>query len=287
MTAASVPREVAAGEIVDIPGIVLPCAVLSDGRRVLSTRGVVAAFGYKHTGSAAPGNRAPELPPFLASNALKPFISADLTVRLKSPIEYRKGALGVRRRGMGDAAAVILDALVGVAMVALVDSATGYERVRPPRELERQLGALIADQTAAWQRTFTEPYYRELCRLRGVEYHPTRRPRYFGTLTNDIVYSRIAPGVLAKLREKNPIDDDGRRATKHHQWLTRDLGHPALREHLALVVGFMRLSSTWDSLIERLDHVVPHQRTNLYLLSFDQMQAPSASGMNEERPCLL
>lgn len=88
MTAACVPREVAAGEIVDIPGIVLPCAVLSDGRRVLSTRGITAAFGYKMTGRAS-GNRALEIPQFLASNALKPFLSEDLTARLKSPIEYR------------------------------------------------------------------------------------------------------------------------------------------------------------------------------------------------------
>ncbi len=307
MKAATVPREVAAGEIASIPGIVLPCAVLSDGRRVLSTRGITLAFDYKKTGAADREGNAPELPAFMASNALKPFISDDLVMRLKSPIRYltkknrpalgyectvfpaickaaadKAGRLGVRRAALGGAAAIILDALVGVGMIALVDSATGYEKIRPPHELERQLGQLIMDQVASWERTFTETFYRELFRLRGVPYHPTRRPRYFGALTNDLVYERIAPGMLAKLREKNPADENGQRDAKYHQWLTRDLGYPALREHLALVVGFMKLSSSWESLIERLDHVAPRQRTNLYLLPFDQMQPPAPS--NDEKP---
>jgi hypothetical protein len=47
-----------------------------------------------------------------------------------------------------------------------------------------------------------------------------QRPRYFGLLTNDIVYDRLAPGVLDELKKVNPKDDAGRRKRKHFQWLT-------------------------------------------------------------------
>jgi hypothetical protein len=46
--------------------------------------------------------------------------------------------------------------------------------------------------------TFQDDYYREIFRLRGLEFpqDTVRRPQYFGSLTNDIVYKRLAPGVL-------------------------------------------------------------------------------------------
>jgi P63C domain len=37
-----------------------------------------------------------------------------------------------------------------------------------------------------------------------------------------------AAGVLEELKRRNPRDEKGHRATKHHQWLTEDIGHPAL-----------------------------------------------------------
>jgi hypothetical protein len=34
-----------------------------------------------------------------------------------------------------------------------------------------------------------------------------QRPRYFGVLTNDIVYDRLAPGVLEERKKANPKDE--------------------------------------------------------------------------------
>ncbi|MCH7752817.1 MAG: hypothetical protein IH898_11760, partial [Planctomycetes bacterium] len=50
-----------------------------------------------------------------------------------------------------------------------------------------------------------------------------RRPGVVGKYTNDIVYERLAPGVLDELRVRNPTDHKGRRRAKHHQWLSRDV----------------------------------------------------------------
>jgi hypothetical protein len=38
--------------------------------------------------------------------------------------------------------------------------------------------------------------------------------------------------------------------------LTDEVGHPALAQHLYLVIGFMKASSSWDGFINMLDRVV-------------------------------
>ena len=61
----------------------IPCAVLDDGRRVLSDRGMRAALAIKMTGSRknAGDSGSLEMPVFLAQNNLKPFISKGFVVR--------------------------------------------------------------------------------------------------------------------------------------------------------------------------------------------------------------
>ncbi|WP_079587523.1 P63C domain-containing protein [Bradyrhizobium lablabi] len=48
--------------------------------------------------------------------------------------------------------------------------------------------------------------------MRGLPYsaESVKRPQYFGTLTNDIVWKRIAPGVLTELKRVIPKDAKGR-----------------------------------------------------------------------------
>jgi hypothetical protein len=71
------------------------------------------------------------------------------------------------------------------------------------------------------------------------------------------VYDRLAPGVLAELRKKNPITPKGYRKYKHFQWLTEDVGHPRLREHLAAVIALMKASSKWDHFKRYIERVFP------------------------------
>ena len=81
-----------------------------------------------------------------------------------------------------------------------------------------------------------------------------QRPRYFGLLTNDVVYDRLAPGVLDELKKVNPKDETtGRRRHKHFRWLTTNLGYPKLREHLGAVIATMKLSTDWHDFKAKLD----------------------------------
>jgi len=76
-------------------------------------------------------------------------------------------------------------------------------------------------------------------------------------LTNDLIYERLAPGVLSELKIKNPKTPKGTRKHHHHRWLTRDVGHPRLREHLASVVALMRASAKWDDFKRMINRALP------------------------------
>jgi hypothetical protein len=57
--------------------------------------------------------------------------------------------------------------------------------------------------------------------------------------------------VLKTLRDKNPVVKDGRRAHKHFQYLTEDIGEPHLQKQLTAVTTLMKVSQTWGQ-FERL-----------------------------------
>ena len=79
-------------------------------------------------------------------------------------------------------------------------------------------------------RTFPADYFKELCRLRRVELrHDMKLPLYFGTLTNNLVYRRLAPGLLKKLKERRV--EVGRPNEKLHSGLSADFGVPEVLVH--------------------------------------------------------
>ena len=73
-----------------------------------------------------------------------------------------------------------------------------------------------------------------------------KKPSYFGHLTNDIVYDRLAPAVKDELKRLTPRDSKGRHKQRLFQRLTDDIGHPRLREHLASVISLMKISADYE-----------------------------------------
>lgn len=154
---------------------------------------------------------------------------------------------------------ILVRGLAQVGIVALVDEATGYQEVRDRLALQAILDAYLRKELAAWAKRFPDEFYREMFRLRGWPWErlSVSRPSIVGKFTNDLVYERLAPGVLEELQRLNPKDDRGRRKSRHHQWLTEDVGHPALAQHLHAVIGFMRASSTWDQFYRLIQRAFP------------------------------
>lgn len=63
----------------EIGDIEISCAVNEDGTRVLSQTGAVKSLGM---------NRFAQLPKFVSTNAIAPFISKDVTDLLNDPIKF-------------------------------------------------------------------------------------------------------------------------------------------------------------------------------------------------------
>ncbi len=257
---------------VPIGNLSLPCFVLDDGTRVLSERGLLGAFGMK----AGARDTEEKLPRYLRGKNIVSLIDLKLREKLEKPIwfKYKNGAA---RKGVpasllpdicdvwlrGRDAGVLLRTQVNVAVmadilmrglaqigiIALIDEATGYQKIRDDDTLQKFLAIYLSEEKLKWAKTFPDEYYKQLFRLRGWDYNPmsVKRPVLVGKLTNQIVYEKLPDGVLDKLRELNPINlETKRRKSKHFQHLSDDIGQPDLRDHILQLIPIMRISSDWN-----------------------------------------
>ena len=92
------------------------------------------------------------------------------------------------------------------------------------------------------------------------------KPSIVGRLTNDFVYERLAPLILEELQKPNPVTEAGYRRHKHHQWLTEDIGHPALAQHLYATVALMKASKDWHTFMMLMNKALPKKTGQLPLL---------------------
>jgi P63C domain len=283
----------------------ISCAVLPNGKRLITQAAFLRTLGRSRSPKAGTGvlSTAEGLPFFLQAEALQPFISDDLKAST-TPIFYRtksggkgvgydalllpqvaevylkfrdamlaeKGSIPTQYKHIIEAADILMRGLANVGIIALVDEATGYQRDRAKDALEKILEAFIAKELRPWVKTFPDEYYAQIFRLRGMTYprDTVKKPQYFGLLTNDIVYRRLAPGVLEELRNTTPRGTDGRLKHHLHRRLTEDMGHPKLREHLASVVTIMKLSRDYDDFKRKLDQIHVRFGEN-YELSLEEM----------------
>jgi hypothetical protein len=146
--------------------------------------------------------------------------------------------------------------LARVGIIALVDEATGYQYERPRRELQEQLKKFLAERLVEYASGFPHEYLKHLCRLRGVELRPDMRlPRYFGHLTNDLIYRRIAPGLLEALKDRRA--ELGKPIQKLYKWTRENKGYPELMMQLGTVIGFMKANTEYEAFKRQLDAVCP------------------------------
>ena len=78
-----------------------------------------------------------------------------------------------------------------------------------------------------------------------------------GHYTNDLVYERLAPGVLDELKERTPRFPSGTLRNKYFQWFTPEFGHPKLKEHLIGVMALMRAAPNWGAFKRALQRAYP------------------------------
>ncbi|MDO8751874.1 MAG: P63C domain-containing protein [Dehalococcoidia bacterium] len=290
-----IPKATHMGEL-RIMDIILPCAVLDDRTRIITEVSIAGTLGRGAGGKqrrlrklqAEQRGEVP-LPLFLSGATLDPFVSQSLRLALSQPKLYRArggvrrgieasllpeiadvwlkardaGALQPSQEPIARNADVLMRALAKVAVIALIDEATGYQEVRDRDELNRILEAYINKELLPWSKTFPDEYYRQMFRLKGWQYSPpsVKRPQIVGKLTNDLVYRKLPHGVIEELKRQNPINAAGRRRHKLFQFLTEDIGNPHLKEQLVAVTTLMRAAPTWPAFQRLFGRAFPNEGT--------------------------
>lgn len=272
----------------------ITCYVLENGERVLSTRGIMKALGRSWRGRKYTGT---ELPVFIEANNLKPFINKELSPVL-APREIRTnrgvtseafpaeslpavcdiylrareaGALTNVQLGVAQQCEILVRALSRVGIIALVDEATGFQELRPRDALQAYLDQILRKELAAWSKKFPDEFYENIYKLKGWQWPGMKKNRFsvVAYYTRDLVYERLATGVLEELEARSPKNDRGERKNKLHQWLTDEVGHPMLAQHLHSLIMFQRLAITsgfgWQRYLKMVDQVLPKKGKTLEL----------------------
>ena len=151
-----IPKATHTGDM-DIGGLIIPCANLDNGERVISDRSFALTIGIRGSGAYYRKKKRGEgamLPEYMSQKYLQPFISDELKAKISESITYKslngapangisalvlpeicdvwvqarqKGALDIEQSQIAEKAYILLKAFAKVGIIALVDEATGYQ----------------------------------------------------------------------------------------------------------------------------------------------------------------
>ena len=239
--------------VLEIGDLQLPCAVLSDGSRVLTETEFMKQMAMYRSGALSVRRGAQE-PLYLAFKNLKPFVDKHLSDVHTRSIPFRNltgqlargisaeiilhvcnvwldareaGVLGPRQLQVAAKAEILKNALAKKGIRELVDEATGYKEDSDQIEIAEFLRVYVNKEIRDWLPLFQRSFFVQMCRLKGIAAPKDnmRMPQYMGIVVNELVYARIAPGVLAEMRAVNPVvGPKGRRKGKFHQYATESVG---------------------------------------------------------------
>ena len=129
-------------------------------------------------------------------------------------------------------------------ITALIDEAVRYVPDQRHGEYQALFEKFVLDECREWEEEFPRKYLDMIYRIYGlkrVDPDSTQTPRFFGKFTRKYIYAPLAHskgGILEQIESKNPVvyANSGRRY-KMHSFLTKEVGLPALRQHLWQVIG--------------------------------------------------
>lgn len=293
------PRETHAG-VLRIAEAGFPCTVLEDGARLLTRKGFSRTLGRNRIpvsldrldpegDQESPDQR--KIVPFASAKNLQPFVEQVFRENdpLWDPIEFitrkgsktlgyraellpkickvyllakRAGALTARQLHLAERCETILFAFAEVGIIALVDEATGYQAHRPKDALQQLLNRLLAREPLPAERVIAQGFFDEVVRVWQV--HP--QCPGLAQVFNNLVYRRLAPGLLPELKERNSDRyANGKLKKRHTQWLADPEGRHAIIRHVETVSLVLKSSQDRADAYQLLDRLLPVQRDDLLL----------------------
>lgn len=279
-----------------IGNLEIPCYVLDNGKRVITQAGVLTAFDMS-PGSATKGG-GDRITNFVNTKSISPFATNNLREMIINPIKFRAqgsmaygyeatilpeicdavlearnaGDLNHQQKHIAKQAEILVRAFARVGIIALVDEATGFQEVRDRQALAEILKKFIDGELYKWTETFPIALYKEIFRLKGWPWNNGKMPQVVGHYTNDLVYDRLTKGMLEELKRINPKDTEtGRRKHRNYQFLTPEIGYPALNQRLYELLGMARASATWDQFYRLVDRTFPKMGSQPRLPFFEDV----------------
>lgn len=257
-TEPSLPRSLFPGTL-NMGGVEISCHVLDNRKRVLVQTGVVRALT---------GTTSGDLKSYLSSLAISKYINvADITKRTinfkipgnpRQAIGYEatllveicdaylkareENALPLSQLRLAKQAEIIMRAYAKVGIIALIDEATGYQKVRAENALRLKLQAFIAEDIQEWAKQFPQEFFYELARLENIHYSSRSRPLRWGRYIMTFVYRAIDKDVAKELKRRTPHPHKGENL---HQWL-QIYGKDKLQAQINQVLGIMKTCKTMD-----------------------------------------
>lgn len=263
----------------------IPCDVLQDGTRLLRRKEFLKAMGRGKIGGDALRRSIDEkVPLFATANNLTAYLELENTSAL-SEIAYKlpsgKKVLGYKSTALPEACRIYLEArkdevlnkqqlliastcesmmmaFAKVGLDALIDEATGYQKIRDKDALQKLLDQYVYEEVRQWTKRFPDEFFKQAYRIHGWQYprfEGKNHPQYLGKFINKFVYDRLPPGVLEELKRKNPPNSNGNRQFRHHQFLTEDVGNEKLKQELNSVTTVMKLSDNLQDFKEKITKI--------------------------------
>jgi hypothetical protein len=263
-----VPEAIRDGQL-KIGDIWLDCYVLKDGRRVIHKRGMARALGLKSDGGNA-------FMKTMGRKSLGSVIIPEMREKIDNPIIFkplsgdpahgydapffidvcdtiweanRQGKLKPSQYFLAVQAEIIVRSSAKIGIIALIDEATGYIRDKHKEEYRLLFQEFIREEFRGWEKEFPNQFFDMMYRLYDLRRNEkNRHPQFFGKFIRRYVYAPLANSngaILSILDEKNPVVyGNGGRKHKMFQFLSDEIGLPALRAHIWQLVGIGNSTKT-------------------------------------------
>ena len=280
--------------------VTIACYVTIDGQRLISGRGMQEALRLVDEelplSGQKPGSRMTRL---LNNKKLNPLIFKDKSKDHFLPIKARwqgriinghnaemlsdicegmlearnalKDKLTMRQSIVADQCEILMRAFAKVGITALVDEATGYQKLRPADGLRTIFDQILRKDLAAWFKRFPDEYYENIYHLKGWNWPGMGKNRYtvVAHYTNDLIYERMVPGLKDEFKRRNPRNKNGVKVGKDHQLLD-ETGDKLFAQQMFTVLSIQRAclkkaKNKWIQFMQMMNEILPKKGASVQL----------------------
>lgn len=278
--------EAASQGVLPIGDVSIDCYVLKDRRRLIHKRAMARALGLKSDGGNAfmktlnrkiLGSKIPaELRQKIENHIVFKPLSGDpahgyeasVLIDLCGALMDAEPDLPPSQKFLARQAEIIIRAAAKVGIVALVDEATGFIDDKRREEYRELWNQFILDEARKWEEpefpdALFEIFYKTYG-LKRINPDSSKHPKFFAKLIRKYIYQPLLNSngaILELLDEKNPVVyANGGRRYKLWQFLTDEVGLPAVRAQIWQVVGIGKGARNKAQLASRFYESFPEAR---------------------------